>query len=124
MLHLPRSERSLNCKEALMDYRKVRFLIYLGCLFLSSTHLYAQAPAKLSAGYASMSSAHLPIWMAKDTGLLAKNGLDAQIIMLTGNVPIMALVAGDTPISQIAGIGIINSALGGSGTVAAAGGGV
>ena len=42
--------------------------------------------------------------------------------MLTGNVPIMALVAGDTPISQIAGIGIINSALGGSDTVMIAGG--
>ena len=105
-----------------MDHRKFSFLIHLGCFFLSVMHVYAQAPAKLSAGYASMSSAHLPIWMAKDTGLLAKNGLDAQIIMLTGNVPIMALVAGDTPISQIAGIGIIHSALNGSDTVMIAGG--
>ena len=105
-----------------MDNRKVRFLLYASCFFLSIGSAHAQAPAKLSAGYASMSSAHLPIWMAKDAGLLAKNGLDAQIVMLTGNVPIMALVAGDTPISQIAGIGIINSALGGSDTVMIAGG--
>ena len=35
---------------------------------------------------------------------------DVQIIMLTGNVIMIALVAGDTPISQIADIGIINSA--------------
>ena len=82
----------------------------------------AQAPAKLNAGYASISSAHLPIWIAKDAGLFAKNGLDPQVIMLTGNAPIMALVAGDTPISQIAGIGVINSALGGSDAVMIAGG--
>ena len=105
-----------------MNRRKVRFASYASYLFLLISNAYAQTPAKLSAGYASMSSAHLPIWMAKDTGLLTKNGLDAQIIMLTGNVPIMALVAGDTPISQIAGIGIINSALGGSDTVMIAGG--
>jgi NitT/TauT family transport system substrate-binding protein len=91
-------------------------------LLFSLANVYAQTPAKLNAGYASMSSAHLPIWMAKDAGLLSRNGLDAQIVMLTGNVPIMALVAGDTPISQIAGIGIINSALGGSDAVMIAGG--
>ena len=89
-------------------------------LFSGFTHggdASAQLPAKLNAGYASISSAHLPIWMAKDTGLFAKNGLDPQVIMLTGNAPIMALVASDTPISQIAGIGVINSVMGGSDAV-------
>ena len=105
-----------------MDCRKICFLLFLSWFVFSPANVYPQSSAKLSAGYASMSSAHLPIWMAKDAGLLAKNGLDAQIVMLTGNVPIMALVAGDTPISQIAGIGIINSALGGSDTVMIAGG--
>jgi NitT/TauT family transport system substrate-binding protein len=105
-----------------MKLRLVRLAVYAHCFFLLVATAYSQAPAKLSAGYASMSSAHLPIWMAKDAGLLARNGLDAQIVMLTGNVPIMALVAGDTPISQMAGIGIINSALGGSDTVMIAGG--
>ena len=105
-----------------MRHQKVRLLISASCFLFLVFNAYAQAPVKLNAGYASMSSAHLPIWMAKDTGLLTKNGLDAQIIMLTGNVPIMALVAGDTPISQIAGIGIINSALGGSDSVMIAGG--
>jgi NitT/TauT family transport system substrate-binding protein len=102
--------------------KPIRLMICMVSLVLSAGVAHPQAPAKLSAGYASMSSAHLPIWIAKDAGLLAKNGLDAQIVMLTGNVPIMALVAGDTPISQIAGIGIINSALGGSDTVMIAGG--
>jgi hypothetical protein len=37
---------------------------------------------------------------------------DAQIIMLTGNVTMIALVAGDMPISQIADIGIIDNAQG------------
>lgn len=96
--------------------------LYLAMLILAVTNAQAQSPTKLNAGYASISSAHLPIWVAKDMGLFAKNGLDPQIVMLTGNTPIMALVAGDTPISQIAGIGIINSSLGGSDSVMIAGG--
>ncbi|MBM4261462.1 MAG: hypothetical protein FJ145_08525 [Deltaproteobacteria bacterium] len=104
--------------------RRASLPIFAYCmtLLLTAGHAYGQAPTKLNAGYASISSAHLPIWVAKDMGLFAKNGLDPQIVMLTGNTPIMALVAGDTPISQIAGIGIINSALGGSDTAMVAGG--
>lgn len=98
------------------------FALYLTTLLLTAANAQAQQLTKLNAGYASISSAHLPIWVAKDMGLFAKNGLDPQIVMLTGNTPIMALVAGDTPISQIAGIGIINSSLGGSDSVMIAGG--
>lgn len=102
--------------------RRTQFLFATCLLLVGVMSAHGQTLTKLNAGYASISSAHLPIWVAKDMGLFAKNGLDPQIVMLTGNTPIMALVAGDTPISQIAGIGIINSTLGGSDTMMIAGG--
>ncbi len=102
----------------------IRRQVLLGLvLFLCPFHFAsAQNLTKLTAGYASLSSAHLPLWMAKETGLFTKNGLDVQTVFLTGTAPIMALISGDTPISQIAGIGIVNSALGGSDAVMIAGG--
>jgi NitT/TauT family transport system substrate-binding protein len=77
---------------------------------------------RIASGYASLSSAQLPLWMAKEKGIFARNGLDVQAVLLTGNAPMMALISGDTPITQIAGIGIVNSAIGGSDAVMIAGG--
>lgn len=100
---------------------KMLILLSLELLLHPVNAAYAQN-VKLTVGYASLSSAQLPLWMAKDKGILARNGLDVQTVFLTGMTPIMALIAGDTPISQIAGIGIVNSAIGGSDTVMIAGG--
>jgi NitT/TauT family transport system substrate-binding protein len=60
--------------------------------------------------------------MAQEKGIFARNGLDVQAVLLTGMTPIMALIGGDTPITQIAGIGIVNSALAGSDAIMIAGG--
>ena len=77
---------------------------------------------KIASGYASLSSAQLPLWMAKEKGILAHNGLDVQAVLLSGNAAIMALIGGDTPITQTAGIGVVNSVIGGSDAVMIAGG--
>lgn len=105
-----------------MKNLRTPILLTLLLLVFSPTFIFAQKPAKLTAGYASISSSHLPIWMAKETGIFAKNGLDVQMVLFTGTAPIMALIAGDSPVSQIAGIGIVNSRLGGSDAVLIAGG--
>jgi ABC-type nitrate/sulfonate/bicarbonate transport system substrate-binding protein len=91
-------------------------------IFLSLFHSAQAQNIKIASGYASLSSAQLPLWMAKEKALFARNGLDVQAVFLTGMTPIMALIAGDTPITQIAGIGIVNSAIGGSDAVMIAGG--
>src|ERR1043166_6648669 len=65
----------------------------------------------------------LPSWVAKDTGLFAKNGLDVQVIFFTGGTTAMlALVSGDVPITQVSGPGLVNSALAGADAVFVAGG--
>jgi NitT/TauT family transport system substrate-binding protein len=91
-------------------------------IFLCLFHSAQAQNIKIASGYASLSSAQLPLWMAKEKALFARNGLDVQAVFLTGMTPIMALIAGDTPITQIAGIGIVNSVIGGSDAVMIAGG--
>jgi NitT/TauT family transport system substrate-binding protein len=88
------------------------------CLFQA---VHAQN-TRIASGYASLSSAQLPLWMAREKGVFTRNGLDVQAVLLTGMTPIMALIAGDTPVTQIAGIGIVNSGIGGSDAVMIAGG--
>jgi ABC-type nitrate/sulfonate/bicarbonate transport system substrate-binding protein len=56
--------------------------------------------------------------VAKDTGIFAKNGIDAQLIFFTGGTTaILALVSGDVPVTQVSGPGLVNSALAGSDAV-------
>src|ERR1041385_2624912 len=78
---------------------------------------------RLNVGYSAASADQLPAWVAKDTGLFAKNGLDVQLIFFTGGTTaILALVSGDVPITQVSGPALINSAFAGSDAVFVAAG--
>src|SRR5512138_2576263 len=107
-----------------MTTKKI-FLIALTCCLikLSFRPLARAQMTRLNVGYSASSADQLPAWVAKDTGLFAKNGLDVQLIFFTGGTTaILALVSGDVPITQVSGPGLINSALAGSDTVFVAAG--
>ena len=92
------------------------------CVFLLSSIGLAQS-IKLNAGYSAISADQLPAWIAKETGIFKKNGLDIQLIYFTGGTTaVQALVSGEVPISQVAGPAVVNSALAGSDIVMVAGG--
>jgi NitT/TauT family transport system substrate-binding protein len=79
--------------------------------------------AKLTVGYSSTASAEIPAWLAKETGIFAKNGLDVQLVYFRGGTTsTMALLSRQTPISQGSGQVIVNAALRGADTVMVAGG--
>jgi NitT/TauT family transport system substrate-binding protein len=79
--------------------------------------------ARLNVGYSAVSADQLPAWVAKDSGIFAKNGLDVQLIFFTGGTTaILALVSGDVPITQVSGPGLVSSVLAGSDAVFIAGG--
>src|SRR6185437_6766245 len=85
------------------------------------------APAqltKLTIGNNTLSAAGLPAWMAKDSGIFRKNGLEVQIVYFRGGtITTMALIARETPISQVSGPPIVSAALkGGSVAIATFGG--
>jgi NitT/TauT family transport system substrate-binding protein len=101
-------------------------LIILALLLLLSLLWNSSAIAqltKISVGYSAISGDQLPAWVAKETGIFEKNGLDVQLIFFTGGTTaVMALVSADTPISQVAGAAVVNSALAGSDSVLIVGG--
>ena len=78
---------------------------------------------KLRVGYSAISEVDMPAWVAKETKLFEKNGLDVQLVYLTGGTTaVLALVSGEVPICQVAGPAVVNSALAGSDIVMIAGG--
>jgi NitT/TauT family transport system substrate-binding protein len=87
-----------------------------------NTHSAQKLPT-LTVGYSAISFDQLPAWIAKDTGIFAKNGLDVQLVYFTGGTTaVMALVSGDISISQNAGPEVANAYIGGSDPVLIAGG--
>jgi NitT/TauT family transport system substrate-binding protein len=89
---------------------------------LWSTPVQAQL-TKLNVAYSAISGDALPAWIAKDAGIFEKNGLDVQLVFFTGGTTaVMALVAADTPIAQLAGAAVINSVMAGSDAVLIVGG--
>src|SRR3990167_8735259 len=103
-----------------MVYMKLR-LTAAATLLLILTSLSAPASARwsrLHVGYSAISADQLPAWVAKETGIFQKNGLDVDLIFFTGGTTsILALVSGDVPITQVSGPGLINSVLAGSDAV-------
>lgn len=56
----------------------------------------ASAAEKIRVAYVSLSPTQSPPWIAKETGMFAKHGLDADVILLTGSPRLVqTLIAGD-----------------------------
>jgi len=93
-------------------------------LVLLCWNSFAEAQlTKLRVGYSAISKVDMPAWVAKETKLFEKNGLDVQLVYFTGGTTaVLALVSGEVPICQVAGPAVVNSALAGSDIVMIAGG--
>ena len=102
-----------------MTYKIAFSVIVLILVFLLGLSSTSSAQlTRLNVGYSAVSADQLPAWVAKETGIFAKNGLDVQLIFFTGGTTaILALVSGDVPITQVSGPGLVNSALAGSDAV-------
>jgi NitT/TauT family transport system substrate-binding protein len=80
-------------------------------------------PSKVNIAYSGISADQLVIWVARDTGIFARNNLDAQLIYFTGGTTsVMAMVSGETPLIQASGPGIVSVGLAGADPVYVAGG--
>lgn len=71
------------------------FIIAVSLFGPLSASIASAQLAKLTVGYSSTASAELPGWLAKETGIFAKNGLDVQLVYFRGGtVATMALLSG------------------------------
>ena len=72
--------------------------------------------------YGGISAGHAPLWVAHETGLFRKNGLQVQIVFVEGgSSAVQTLISGDVAFAQMAGAAPVQSHLKGSDVVMIAG---
>jgi ABC-type nitrate/sulfonate/bicarbonate transport system substrate-binding protein len=90
---------------------------------LTLTNSAAAQQTKVAIGYSGISADQLVIWVARDAGIFAKNHLDAQAVYFSGGtISVTAMIAGDTPLIQASGPGIVSAGLAGAEPVYVVGG--
>jgi ABC-type nitrate/sulfonate/bicarbonate transport system substrate-binding protein len=94
----------------------IRFAaVFVFAAFCNNTGAFAQL-TKLNVGYVGVTSDNAPGFIARETGIDTRNGLDVQLIYFnSGSTAVAAFISGDdTPISETAGPCVINATLSGS----------
>lgn len=107
-------------KEMILSMR-ISILIAL----LGSTFPFAHAQGqltKVNVAYTGESPTQLVAFLAKETGIFTKNGLEVQVIRTNSSVAVMGLLSGEMAILQVAAPTVISSALRGGDAVFVAAG--
>jgi NitT/TauT family transport system substrate-binding protein len=84
------------------------------CIISLPAHASAQAK-KIRMGISALSAGYTVAYIAKDTGLFAKNGLDVELILIDSGPTVHALIAGDLSVAGVGASRIVASGLEGSG---------
>ena len=114
---------SCNLHGALKLISMMMFRAFSMCLSLTLLLSETSAqPVKLTVSYTGVGPVNLPVVLAKETGIFARNGLDVTVVRAQAAVSTMALVSGEVGIIQAAAPAVLQSNLGGSGAVYIAGG--
>lgn len=104
---------------------KSRVKIFLCLLALANVYgsvdAWAQA-RKITVGYSSDAPGSLATWLARETGIFAKNGLDAELVRTRTTIGVMALLSGELDFIQASGPVVVESNLRGTDLVYVAGG--
>ena len=83
--------------------------------------LNAAAPRPLRAAYLSNSVTMASLWMAKESGALAKEGVDVEILSMTSSVALPALIAGEVDAVQVSAAPVLTASLRGHDVIFVAG---
>src|SRR5262245_13455643 len=71
-------------------------------------------PLPVRVGYTALSGAFSPLWMAKELGLFARQGIQSTPIYMASNLADQAMLAGETDFTVGTGIAPVQSRLGGA----------
>ena len=105
-----------------MISRTAKIAVALVSMLYFVCPLPAAAQTRFIHAYSGTSSAQLAIWAAKDLGLFAKYGLDADLVFISGSARAMqALIGGSIQAADSDGIGPINAIVRGGDAVIVAG---
>ena len=85
----------------------------------NETHAAAMRPLRIA--YLFTSGTMASLWMAKETGGFAKEGLDVEVISMSSVLALPALIANEVDVIQISAVPLINASLRGFDVVFVAG---
>ena len=77
-----------------------RLPVFIGFLWLLPGAQVTSAQTKVSIVNLIVSSSHLPLWIAHEQGLFARQGIDAEILIVDG-VGASRQIAGDIPFGVV-----------------------
>ncbi|MGH7808766.1 MAG: ABC transporter substrate-binding protein [Candidatus Binatia bacterium] len=96
---------------------RINFLVAFALVVSAVAGSSARAQ-RIPAGYSIYSALTAPLWVTKEAGHFDKNGLNVELIYLSGGtMAAQALTSGDIPFTLTGGSAIISSNLAGSGSM-------
>src|ERR1700751_1800782 len=95
------------------------FVLTLAIGAASATHAATARPLRIA--YLLTSGTMASLWMAKETGGFAKEGLDVEVISMSSVLALPALIANEVDVIQISAVPLINASLRGFDAVFVAG---
>jgi ABC-type nitrate/sulfonate/bicarbonate transport system substrate-binding protein len=103
--------------------RRCVCLFFFGVILSVSwpAQVRAAAPRPLRVAYMSTSATMASLWMAKETGAIAKEGVDVEVLTMTASLAIPALIAGELDAIQISAAPVLTASLRGHDVVFVAG---
>src|ERR1043165_6116499 len=97
-----------------MRYGQPIFVVIFFVVFLATLLARPAQGAKLYVVYASISGTQAIGWIAKESGIFAKHGLDVELLFTGGGRAITSLLGGDTPLITVGGPSVTAARLAGS----------
>ena len=97
---------------------KIAVATWLAVMIRFSSLAVVCAQQRVRVAWAGSSMAPSPVWAAQDRGFFKRNGLDAEVVMVSsGVIALQALLAGEVEIIVVSGSSLVNSRLSGADTV-------
>ena len=101
--------------------RFLAMLLFLLIWLASTTKIHAAAQRPLRIAFLFTSGTMASMWMAKEIGGFAKEGLDVEMISMSSTLALPALIANEVDVVQISAVPLINASLRGFDPVFVAG---
>ena len=101
-----------------MDLRLFLLTSVVFLLFGATGHTQEKKLEPLNVGFSSVSGNRAPLWIAKETGLFEKYGLDVKLVFIRAGATVtQALIGGDIQIAANTGAAVIVAATRGASVV-------
>jgi len=98
--------------------RKIAVATWVTVIISFSSLAVVCAQQRVRVAWAGSSMAPSAVWAAQDRGFFKRNGLDAEVIVVSsGVIALQALLAGEVEIIVVSGSSLVNSRLSGADTV-------